>query len=424
MGFAAAGFDVCWANDADAEAVAVFRRNSEAFDASMEVVVEADIWELLDNDYEFPKADVVTGGFPCQGFSLAGKRDLDDSRNRLYLAMKEVIRRVQPKVFVAENVRGLHNIAGGVVLQRIEEALSDLGYFVNTYLLNAADFGVPQRRERLFIVGFQQGKPVLEFEPTHVPNGSDEGHEKAQLALLDLSPSENGKPRHQPVRDAIADLANIPLGSFPDHSCGVNYPAWYDKVAPNIGPGQRLYNFRQDERTVVKTYEIPGDLYGDPVTEDEKSLLDTLSQNRRRKRYYVKGYVDGSPMGAEDLAELLGWDESCTQQALEELVGKGHLREREPGKYDFRHGTYNQFQRLDWDLPARTLVTNVGNPRNMLHPSEHRAPSVRECARLMSFPDSFVFGDDISPKGKYRMLGNAVPPRLARVVAEKILRHL
>jgi DNA (cytosine-5)-methyltransferase 1 len=426
LGFVQEGFTLAFANDNDVEALAVYGRNQDLFDSPAEVLRLGDIWRFLDSGERFPEAEVVVGGFPCQGFSLAGRRRLDDSRNLLYRAMKETIRRVQPEVFVAENVRGLANISEGEVLKRIVGELGDLGYRVETHLVDAADFGVPQHRERLFIIGSREGLEPMQLEPTHTsymrPNRYAPPTNGTRDAQFDLPLADEKRPRlpHVTVRDAIGDLEYVPLGDFPDHTTGVSYAKWYDTVIPHIGPGQRLYNFRHNPETVVHTWMIPGGHYGDPPSQEEVELLETLSRNRRLKRYKVEGFIDGSPMGAADLCALIGWEQSRVAKMLKDLEAKGHIRERVPDKYDFRHGTYNQYQRLHWDEPARTLVTNVGNPRNMLHPSQHRAPSVRECARLMSFPDNFQFGEDISPEGKYRMLANAVPPDLARVIARAI----
>lgn len=432
LGFVREGFSLAFANDFDEEAMQVYRRNGELLKSASEVSVRGDIWEILEKgEPRLPDAHVVLGGFPCQGFSLAGKRRLDDSRNKLYRAMKEVIRRVKPEIFVAENVRGLQNIAGGEVLRRVVDELSDLGYHVQTHLLDAADFGVPQHRERLFIIGARNSTQLLKFPPTHTSysranryappqrNGSGEVQLNIPIAGRGVS---NVLPRHVTVRDAIGDLEEVPLGEFPDHTTGVQYPDWYDEVIPHIGPGQRLYNFRLNPETVVHTWQIPGGHYGDPPTGEEVEVLEALTRHRRLKRYKVEGFVDGSPMAAEDLAGVTSYTANAMKDILASLEAKGHIRERVPGKYDFRHGTYNQYQRLAWDEPSRTLVTNVGNPRNMLHPSKHRAPSVRECARLMSFPDEFWLGEDLSPEGKYRMLANAVPPRLAQVVAREVRR--
>ncbi len=415
LGFAREGYEVVYANDNDPEAIAVFRRNLHLLGASQDAIHLEDIWDVLKNGHHFPPADLIVGGFPCQGFSLAGRRRLDDSRNTLYRAMKAVIGEVRPNVFLAENVRGLQNIASGRVLKRITQDFHELGYHVETYLVDAADFGVPQRRERLFIVGSRREQPRLEILPTHGPT-TKVAVQNEQLNLVD---DHQLKP-HVTVREAIGDLEEIPLGDSPDHTNGVEYAARYDQVIPHVGVGQRLYNFRHDKRTVVHTWEIPGGVYGDEPTKDEVRVLETLSRNRRKKKYKVEGYVDGSPMCAQDLASILGWPTERVSTLLTRLEQKGHIREREHGKYDFRHGVYNQYQRLNWDLPSRTVITNVGNPRNMLHPTQHRAPTVRECARLMSFPDDFVFGDDISPEGKYRMLGNAVPPLLAEAIARAL----
>jgi DNA (cytosine-5)-methyltransferase 1 len=331
--------------------------------------------------------------------------------------MKEVIRIVRPNVFVAENVRGLINIAKGRVLAAILNEFESLGYHVRHYLVDAARFGVPQHRERLFIVGSQNCEPKISWGVTH---GEQEDGSSPQLSLLQ---EDSGIKPFVTVRDAIRDLDPLPIGAFPDHTCGIRYPKWYDTVIPHIKTGQRLYNFRHDKRTVVHTWEIPG-VFGDQTSEEESTLLKTLSLNRRLKKYAVAGFIDGSPMGAEDLGFILKWDVDRVQAMLERLTVKRHLRERVPSKYDFKDGIYNKFQRLDWDLPGRTIITNVGNPRNMLHPSQDRAPSVRECARLMSFPDEFLFGEDITPESKYRMLGNAVPPLLAEVIARQVLELL
>jgi len=417
LGFTREGYEIVYANDNDPGAIAVFRRNHKLLNAPDEAIHLEDVWEVLGNGHDFPDADLVVGGFPCQGFSLAGRRRLDDSRNALYRAMKSVIGQVKPKVFMAENVRGLQNIARGKVLTRITEEFCELGYHVETYLVDAADFGVPQRRERLFIVGSRRKQPRLEILPTHGPT-TKIARQNQQLNLVD-DPDRQLKP-YVTVRNAIGDLENIPIGAFPDHTNGVEYAARYDQVIPYIGMGQRLYNFRHDKRTVVHTWEIPGGVYGDEPTKDEVRVLETLSRNRRKKKYKVEGYIDGSPMCARDLALILGSPANRVSDLLHGLERKGHLREREKGKYDFRHGVYNQYQRLNWDLPSRTLITNVGNPRNMLHPTQHRAPTVRECARLMSFPDEFTFGDGPSPEGKYRMIGNAVPPLLAQVIARAL----
>lgn len=109
----------------------------------------------------FPKADLVIGGFPCPGFSEAGPRLLDDERNFLYIHFIRCIMQAQPEVFVAENVKGMMTLGKGEVIRQITEDFAACGYDVQYRLLNARDYGVPQLRERVFIVGVKKG---LEFK--------------------------------------------------------------------------------------------------------------------------------------------------------------------------------------------------------------------------------------------------------------------
>ena len=113
---------------------------------------------------EIPDCDVVVGGFPCQGFSLANlNRTVSDDRNRLYRAFVNVVRDKKPKFFLAENVRGLLSLGNGVVIEKIVKEFEASGYAVSYRLYNAADFGVPQNRVRVFIVGRRNDVPEGNF---------------------------------------------------------------------------------------------------------------------------------------------------------------------------------------------------------------------------------------------------------------------
>lgn len=139
--------EIVFANDIDPRACETYAYNLD------EDVVCGDIVEIL-KDVDLPAADIVIGGFPCQDFSLAGKREgLTVERGQLYSSMVEVVRRVRPKVFVAENVKGILSWENGLAVKTILEDFSELGYNVNYVLLNCADYGVPQNRERVFFIG-------------------------------------------------------------------------------------------------------------------------------------------------------------------------------------------------------------------------------------------------------------------------------
>ena len=149
MGFEQAGFQTIWANDILPEACETHRRWSSA-----EVVCD-DIRGI--NPESIPAAQVVVGGFPCQGFSLAGPRKVDDSRNVLYKFFVNVVDAKQPAVFVAENVKGILTLGGGSIIKAIISEFADKGYTVTPCLVNAADYGVPQERLRVIIVGIKDG---------------------------------------------------------------------------------------------------------------------------------------------------------------------------------------------------------------------------------------------------------------------------
>ena len=151
LGFKNAGYDIVWANDIDADSVKTYKRNIG------DHIYHGDIEKIRNN--KIPSdIDIVIGGFPCQGFSIANKsRHIDDSRNKLYKQMLRIIRDKKPKYFVAENVAGILNLGKGAVIQKIIKDFKSIGYKVDYKLLNAADYGVPQSRKRVFIIGNRLG---------------------------------------------------------------------------------------------------------------------------------------------------------------------------------------------------------------------------------------------------------------------------
>lgn len=148
MGFENKGFHTIWANDFDKDACATHREWSSA------EVVQGDIGKV---DFKsIPKTEFIAGGFPCQGFSLAGPRKIDDSRNILYRYFVKLVEEKQPKAFVAENVKGLLTLGGGAIIEAILQDFSSKGYEVKPTLVNASDYGVPQDRQRVIIVGIHK----------------------------------------------------------------------------------------------------------------------------------------------------------------------------------------------------------------------------------------------------------------------------
>ncbi len=292
LGFVRQGFRVIWANDVDPRAVEVYRENLGGH------IIEGDVRGLAD----FPEAEVVLGGFPCQGFSIArGTRSVLDARNSLYLEMMRAIQASHPRVFVAENVKGLLSMEGGAVLRGVLWELTSLGYEVEARLLNAADYGVPQTRERLIIVGVRPGLPFRWPEPTHARTGGCPG-----------------SPRGSSPSEAIRDI-------------------------PPSAQGASLVTLNRPHIWVRKSGAAAGKV---------------------RKGWY------------------------SNPAALDEVGG--------------------------------TIVANDRNWSPMIWEDDgtYRRLTVRECARMQTFPDDFVF---CGPKtAQYRLVGNAVPPLLAERLAGSV----
>lgn len=171
LGFERAGFKTLWANDRDHWSCETHELNFPGVP-----VVEGKIQDVDFSDVP-QEPSAVTGGYPCQGFSVAGARNPGDSRNALYKQFRRAIGALRPLSFVAENVKGLLTMCGGGVVDAMVESFASEGYAVKTELLNAADYGVPQWRERVFIVGTRDDLGV-EYEfprPSHdrdPPEGS------------------------------------------------------------------------------------------------------------------------------------------------------------------------------------------------------------------------------------------------------------
>lgn len=204
-------FEVVWANDIFPDACKTYGHNLK------HDIVCGDINEILNaksvaRGLPLPEtADVVLGGFPCQDFSLAGKRrGLSAKRGQLYRAMVEVVSRVRPKVFVAENVKGLLSAQGGKAIETITSDFARLGYNISWKLHLAANYGVPQMRERILIVGTDKRLlPKFEHPDTVLP--------------------ENGRVA---LKEAIGDLEGVAEGAVPNH--------YWSKAKRNRGQGNTV----------------------------------------------------------------------------------------------------------------------------------------------------------------------------------------
>lgn len=209
LGFTQAGHEVVWANDNFHDAVATYRRNLGPH------IVEADIASVSCDT--LPAADMVMGGFPCQGFSVANvKRHVGDERNTLYRQLLRVVAALRPRFFLGENVRGLLTLEHGAVIAMIVNDFERLGYQVQYRLLNAADYGVPQCRQRVIIVGVRSG---VNFD-YHYPSPTH-----SRTATLLTRPWVG-------VGEALADL---PDPDTPNHELNHTYSKYKFEVSRYLG---------------------------------------------------------------------------------------------------------------------------------------------------------------------------------------------
>lgn len=300
----------------------------------------------------FPGADVVIGGPPCQGFSPLNRAAVGFERRGLWTEYLRALEAVEPRAFVMENVPELLRSAEYTEFRRRAESL---GFTVAGEILNAADFGVPQRRRRAIVIGTLGGADPWPA-PTHADPAPPQG---GSLTLV----AHRATKVYDPPGEGLA-----PWVTFREAVEGL----------PLRPDGRRWHRARKPRPESVRRYKaVPRD-GGD--------------------RFAMQRNLDRAGLG--DLVPRC-WREKPT-------------------------GTTDVFGRLWWDRPALTIRTEFYKPEKgrYLHPSAHRPITVREAARLMSFPDDFVLPEDQAMSSIARQIGNAVPPLLARRIAESLATAL
>lgn len=373
IGFERRGFRLIAAFDNDPHVVAAYNDNV------------APVASVCDLTTETPRIqpDVLLAGSPCQGFSTAGKRNLDDPRNDLLVRAGTIALQVKPRVFVMENVPAAISGRHGSRWEKVEGMLVDGGYSVARFLAHGPSSGVPQFRRRLFLFAWC-GSNTIRCDPKTVPGPS------LSAALQD----PDGLSGHDPV--------TLPTGS-PEQL-----------IARRISPGKKLCNVRISQ-AAVPTWDIP-EVFG-PVTDSEREVLLALVRLRRRNRRRTFG--DADPVLPSVISQHL---ERCCDSDIKRLICGRYIRRI--GDYvDLTH-TYNgKFRRLPTDGISPTVDTLFGEPRLFIHPHFDRGLTPREAARIQGFPDDFVITGN--RRRAFRMIGNAVPPpmaaRLASFVREALL---
>jgi DNA (cytosine-5)-methyltransferase 1 len=360
LGLINAGFDVRLCSDVSESCEATHRRNFPEIP-----FIRQDIRQLAGADIcreagiGNGELDLLIGGPPCQGFSIIGQRQLWDPRNGLFREFMGVAEELKPKAIVIENVTGLATLERGAVLAELGAAFRDAGYSVDCAELLAAQYGVPQMRWRMFFIGWRNdlGRRGGFPTPTHGRTG-----------IGDLVPNRTVSREltegFVTIREAIGDLPPVDAGAV-----AARYeqkPEGLYQKAMRLGAPAQLRNH-----------------YAPRLS----------PQNLERIRRLQPG---------EDWRAL---PHELLPSSMQRALRKDHTR---------------RFRRMEWDGIARSIITRFRDPKSgeYIHPEQHRTISIREAARIQSFPDWFVF--EASNSEQYDQVGNAVPPLLARAVGAEL----
>lgn len=369
-GFRRAGYEIVGGIDAWEPAVTTFQQNfpeAVGLKADLRTLTAEEVEEKIGADI-----DVIVGGPSCQGFSTSGGlsratgRDASDPRNRLFLNYVDLVESLQPTSIVFENVPGLLLYDQGRVALEIVAAFKEIGYSLVPVILLAADFGVPQLRRRLFFVGNRSGTDIAFPAATH---GSATLWADYSLPFAHLSRIGHGNAGdvagHVSFDDACSDLPIVLEGQELD---GVEY------AGPAINSFQKLMRARS---TLVRQHAAA-----------DLPALDRLA--------------------AQTLLPGQNWRDMPLESLPERF------------KRIRRYDATTLLKRLRPDAPSYTITTkfNEATTGAFIHPHQPRTLTLREAARLQSFPDDFIFSG--SQSQIRQQIGNAVPPLLGQAVAEAL----
>jgi len=420
---------------------AQFEAHSQAHDITV-----TDPLELLrELGHEAPAhaVDVIVGGPPCPAFTRVGRAKLrevhkhpeaykQDPRWKLYLSYLRFVEALKPVALVMENVPDLLNFGGQNLAEDICGALEDLGYLCAYTLVNSANFGVPQMRERFILIAIHKEAGVRPAfpDPTHhvvFPSGYHGTRDVALKQIRGKGLDLFGAAELRWVPIARADPGLPPLVTASEAM--LDLPAILGHLDGSIRRGARRF-----DKSVGYAPGIDPTPYGElmrewPGFESDGLIWDHVirSLSDRDYRLFRAMHAGCDYPGAHRLAVLLLGEElerlslqgkAPTGQDLETLR-RAYVPPYDPGKFP------NKWRKMEPDEPARTLMAHLGKDSySHIHydSDQCRTISVREAARLQSFPDGFRFSGTMNPA--FRQIGNAVPPLMAYALARSLLTSL
>lgn len=323
LGFEQAGFDVLAGIDVWKDALVTYQANhtnSKAIQADLMTLQPEEVSKTIGTK----SVDVIIGGPPCQGFSIAGKRIIDDERNKLYKSFVRMVEYFKPKAFVMENVPNILTMGEGIIREAIINDFTSLDYNVCYDILLASNYGVPQNRRRAVFVGLLNGGK-FEF-----PKPNESNKVTSSQALSDLPES------------SIADGSPYPYA---------------------------------------------------PQSEYQKEI----------RKNSICIYNHEATVHSEQTQKIIA------------MVPDGGNYKNLPEELQSTRKVHIAWTRLNSQRPSITIDTGH---RHHFHYKYNRIPTVRESARIQSFPDDFVFM--CSRTSQYKQVGNAVPPMMANAIAKSL----
>lgn len=361
LGLTQAGFRVIFANDIEKSALQTYSFNHPEILGKH--ITMGGIEKIAHNikKYVPEKVDILAGGPPCQGFSMANRqRIIDDPRNILYKYYVESVRNLQPKIFIMENVKGMLQVAPQVVEDFNDK--TDVGYNIHYHIFNARDFGVPQNRERLIYIGVRKdltknitAKQII----SKILSKSGEASFVLNDAIKDLRPLKASRKKNSTNTDSDISGSIIELNKSHVNSN-------YLKLI-NMRDTSLIYNhkarYNNDRDILIYSRMLPGD------KSDSSRIADIMPYKSRSNIFKDKYF---------------------------KLI---------PTKI------------------CKTITAHMKFDCNMyIHPSQARGLTPREAARVQSYPDNFFF---LGPYTKtYQQIGNSVPPLMARAIGKEIIKYI
>jgi DNA (cytosine-5)-methyltransferase 1 len=355
---------------------------------------------------ELPSFDFMLAGFPCQSFSYAGKRrGFGETRGTLFFEVERLLSKYKPKGFLLENVRGLTTHDQGRTFETIINSLKNLGYSVDYFLLNSSNFGVPQNRVRIYILGTlnEEIKMTLQSDV-----GAADSHKFKE---------QNGQFSLFSEPKIIRVVRDILENSFPEkYECTNDF---VDKLKKVVGKdlsklhGYRLIDYRGGQAIHSWELGIKGE-----CTKAEIDFLNLLIGNRRKKTFGI--HQDGKSLTLDQIKTF--YKKNDIDEILSSLINKGYLSNYE-NKYNPVAGnmSFEVFKFLDPESISITLTASDTNRLGIVQNGRARKLTPRECARLQGFPDSYKLLDNVN--AVYKQMGNAVSVPVIEAVITDLIKN-